>query len=131
MPRFIAAIMTLTLALSCPTGVWAQPEAAEDELKATCAIHLEGDYQIERRLKEINCVAGDTVVLYNHSFKGKWENILPVRVAAAMICDMRSPISAIGSVGAQPYQSTICTYSGNVRKLKSSDPDLKGWGQVF
>jgi len=31
----------------------------------------------------------------------------------------------------KPYQSVSCTYSGKVRRLKSKDENLKGWGQAF
>lgn len=100
-------------------------------VESACAIHIENDYDIKRRLDEIGCAEGDSLLIYNYSSLAKWEVVLPVRVAAAMVCDMNKTITDIGSVGMKPYQSVICTYSGKVRKFKSNDENLKGWGQVF
>lgn len=108
----------------------ALPEDAERS-ESACAIHIEDDYDIKRRLDEIGCSKGDSLLIYNYSSLAKWEVVLPVRVAAAMVCDMSKSITDIGSVGAKPYQSVICVYSGTVRKFKSNDKNLKGWGQVF
>ncbi|WP_189539027.1 hypothetical protein [Novosphingobium arvoryzae] len=99
--------------------------------ESACAIHIENDFDIKRRLDEIGCTAGDSLLIYNYSSLAKWEVVLPVRVAAAMVCDMNKTITDIGSVGMKPYQSVICTYSGKVRRFKSNDENLKGWGQVF
>lgn len=92
-----------------------------------CAVHIEGDYDIKRRLGEIGCQKGDTLLLYNHAQTARWQSILPVRIAAILVCDMEKPISGIGTVGSQPFQSLICTYSGSVRRFKSTAKDLKGW----
>ena len=100
-------------------------------VESACAIHIENDYDIKRRLDEIGCAEGDSLLLYNYSSLAKWAVVLPVRVAAAMVCDMDKTITDIGSVGMKPYQSVICTYSGKVRRFKSNDENLKGWGQVF
>jgi hypothetical protein len=100
-------------------------------VESACAIHIEDDYDIKRRLDEIGCAEGDSLLIYNYSSLAKWNVVLPVRVAAVMVCDMNKTITDIGSVGMKPYQSVICTYTGKVRRFKSNDENLKGWGQVF
>jgi hypothetical protein len=113
-------------------SAYAQTLPAEAQsTDAACAVHIEDDYDIKRRLDEIGCSKGDSLLIYNYSSLAKWEVVLPVRIAAAMVCDMSKSITDIGSVGAKPYQSVICVYSGKVRKFKSNDKNLKGWGQVF
>ena len=96
-----------------------------------CVIRIDGDYDIKRRLDEVKCAESDSLLLFNYAALSKWQAVLPVRVAAAMACDMSKPISGIGTVGSQPYQSVLCTYSGGVRVFKSIDKDLQGWGSVF
>ena len=96
-----------------------------------CVIRIDGDYDIKKRLEDVKCVEGDSLLLFNYAALSKWQAVLPVRVAAVMACDMSKPISSIGTVGSKPYQSVICTYSGSVRVFKSVDKDLQGWGSVF
>lgn len=131
-----AGKIAFTVALfSCSTVVQAQnaddKQITSPAIESACAIHIENDYNIKLRLDEIDCAAGDSLLIYNYSSVAKWEVVLPVRVAAAMVCDMSKTITDIGSVGIKPYQSVICTYSGKVRRFKSNDENLKGWGQMF
>lgn len=122
------SILLTSLAVAALVPQTVLPAAEEP---AACMIHLEGDYDIKRRLEEVGCSRGDSLVLYNHSTLARWQIILPVRAAAAMACDMSQPISAIGAVGAQPYQSVVCTYSGQVRRIKTNDEALRGWATFF
>lgn len=107
----------------------AQPQATKES--GACVIRIDGDYDIKKRLEEVKCSEGDSLLLFNYAAMSKWQAVLPVRVAAVLVCDMSKPISSIGTVGSQPYQSVICTYSGAVRTFKSVDKDLQGWGSVF
>lgn len=123
--------MSLLLSLLIQAVGMPQTGMSLPEPPSACLIHLEGDYDIKRRLEEVGCAQGDSLVLYNHSTTGRWQIILPVRAAAAMVCDMSQPISAIGAVGSQPYQSVVCVYSGQVRAIKTNDSALRGWASVF
>ena len=123
--------MSLLLSLLIQAAAMPQAGPLLPEPPSACLIHLEGDYDIKSRLEEIGCAQGDSLVLYNHSMTGRWQVILPVRAAAAMACDMSQPISAIGAVGSQPYQSFVCVYSGQVRRIKTNDKALQGWASFF
>ena len=128
----LASVMTILLSPSTSYGQSAENKKATAPLgESACAIHIESDYDIKLRLDEIGCTAGDSLLLYNYSTLSKWEVILPVRVAASLVCDMDKSITDIGAVGAKPYQSVICTYSGKVRRFKSNDENLKGWASPF
>ncbi len=124
--------VSLLVALLAPSAVYGQNSPLKPVTgsadNAACAIHIEGSYDIKHKLDEIGCAEGDSLLIYNFSTLSRWETILPVRAAATLVCDMSMTITDIGAVGAKPYQSVICTYSGKVRRLKSNGENLKGWG---
>lgn len=91
-----------------------------------CAIHLEGDFNIASRLNALGCQKGDPVLFYNAASTGKWEILLPIRIAVIAACDMSMPITDSGITNG--YQFTMCTYSGSVRELKGEAKHMKGWG---
>ncbi len=118
-PIFLASLM-----------VPASTDAVAQEIKTpaiACAIHIEGTYEFEEKLRSMGCKAGDPLLFYNYSTLSKWNVIMPVRVAAIAACDLRLPISDVGAVGAAPYQAVICTFSGQVRKIKAEEKYLQGW----
>ena len=121
--RFINKVFALALVLIVlPITTVAQQEGGNG-----CAIHLEGEYDFSKQIAEMGCTAGYPIMFYNYASTGKWNVILPIRVAAMSVCDMAKPISETGTVGSKPFQSVMCTYSGEIRKIKVDKDHRKGW----
>ena len=101
--------------------------AQQLESENGCAIHVEGDYGVAKQISEMGCTPGFPIMFYNYASSSKWNSILPVRIAALSACDMTKPITDNGVVGSKPYQSVMCTYSGELRKIKMEKKHVKGW----
>jgi len=88
--------------------------------KTACAILLEKDVSLKKRIDKMGCKKGDPIMFYRHTTRGKWEFVLPIRVAALAVCDVSKPISE-GSYADGSYNSLICTFSGEFRQVNGDE----------
>jgi len=92
-----------------------------------CAIYVGDDPDVKDKILSKGCKKGDPLLFYNYSNKAKWNLMYSLRIAALSTCDMTQPITDSGVIGAQPYQSIFCTFSGGFREVRADEKYLKGW----
>ena len=92
-----------------------------------CAIYVHDDPDIRNQILNMGCKKGDPLLFYNYSNRAKWNLMYALRISALSTCDMTQPISDSGVIGAQPYQSIFCTFSGKFREVKADEKYIKGW----
>lgn len=101
---------------------------AEDNPEGiSCAIYVDDKSNTKEQILSMGCKKGDPLLFYNYANKAKWNLMYSLRISALSTCDMTLPITDSGVIGAQPYQSIFCTFSGKFRDVKSDPKYLKGW----